>query len=577
MRPGASPDARPPDWVEHAFADVTEPAGAAISNGQAREQYRRLAREQTGLRRVATLVAEGATPADVFAAIAREVALVLKLPVAVMYRYEPDGTATVVASVGASTLPVGTNWPLDGASLASLVRKTGRPARVENYSDNPRTANEAASRAGVARAVGAPIVVDGELWGFVGAGASQHRSLPAHAERHLSRFTTLLASAISYTQARENLSLVAEQHAALVRLAALVADGAEPRMVFDAVCEEAGRVLRASTVNLARFTSEGFSVTTAAWSLRGPPVPLGTRSRLDGDPMATMVRDTATPGRSDSCKAPSRELRDHVRRLGVRSAVAAPVNVDGRVWGALIAARDGPDPLPAGVEQRLATFAEVIVAGLSSAAARSELAASRVRIVESADEQRRRIVRDLHDGAQSRLLHAVIALERVKASGDLAPDVRPLVEEGLTHARSAIDELRELAHGIHPAILTNTGLAAAVAALADRAPLPVEIAIPQERYPASVESAAYFVAAEALTNVAKYARASRARITATRTSAGLRLVVEDDGVGGAKRAPGRGLAGLGDRLAALNGVLAIDSRPGGGTRIRAEIPLPAPA
>jgi signal transduction histidine kinase len=157
------------------------------------------------------------------------------------------------------------------------------------------------------------------------------------------------------------------------------------------------------------------------------------------------------------------------------------------------------------------------------------------------------------------------------------PHVRSLVEQGVTHVRSAIGELRELAHGIHPEILTHHGLAAAVQPLADRASLPVEIEIPDERYPTPVESAAYFVAAEALTNMTKYARASTARIRGTRTPAGLSLVIEDDGVGGAKRTPGSGLAGLGDRLAALDGVLTVDSPPGGGTRIRAEIPLRASA
>jgi signal transduction histidine kinase len=144
------------------------------------------------------------------------------------------------------------------------------------------------------------------------------------------------------------------------------------------------------------------------------------------------------------------------------------------------------------------------------------------------------------------------------------------------HARLAIGELRELAHGIHPAILTHGGLAAAVEVLADNTPLPVQLGIAEERYPTPVESAAYFVAAEALTNVVKYARASTARVSATRTAAGLHLVVEDDGVGGAERAMGGGLAGLGDRLAALDGVLGIDSPPGGGTRISADIPLQAP-
>jgi signal transduction histidine kinase len=186
-------------------------------------------------------------------------------------------------------------------------------------------------------------------------------------------------------------------------------------------------------------------------------------------------------------------------------------------------------------------------------------------------------VRDMHDGAQQRLVHTVLVLQQAHDRDDVPDEVRSLIESGLTHAHSAISELRELAYGIHPEVLTHNGLAAAVQALADRVPLAVDIEIPDERYPTPVESAAYFVAAEALTNVAKHARASTARITTNRAPAALRLVVEDDGVGGARPAPGRGLSGLRDRLAALGGRLAIDSPPGGGTRISAEIPLPAAA
>jgi signal transduction histidine kinase len=401
------------------------------------------------------------------------------------------------------------------------------------------------------------------------------------AERRLSQFTALVATAISNSQAREDLSQLAHEQAALRRLATLVAQAAEPRVVFDAVCEETGRLLGASSVNLDRFTADGLDVTMAGWSVREVHVPAGTRMALDGDSVRSLVRDTAAPARFDSYEHASGELGDLIRRLGIRSEVGAPVVVEGRVWGALVAASDGPDQLPAGTELRLAGFAELIATAISNGAARSELLASRVRIVEAADEQRRRVVRDMHDGAQSRLIHTVIALERAQvhaqAYDDVAPEVRELVEEGLMHARSAINELRELAHGIHPAILTNKGLAAAIEVLADRTPLPVELDIPDERFPNAVESAAYFVAAEALTNVVKYARASTARIEGARTPAGLRLVVEDDGVGGARRAPGGGLAGLGDRVAALDGVLAIDSPPGGGTRIRAEIPVPTAA
>jgi PAS domain S-box-containing protein len=571
----SSPDAPLPDRFQDRLVAFTELVATAISNSQAREELRWLADEQAALRRVATLVAEGATPAEVFAAVAREVGVVLKMPLVAMYRYEADGTATVAGSTGDHPFQAGTNWPLDGPSLASTVRKTGRPTRIWDYEDIPGTLGEAAWRAGFRAGVGAPVVVDGEVWGMVAACADQPESGLPDAESRLSQFTSLVATAISNTQAREDVRRLADEQAALRHLATLVAQGADSQVVFDGVCEETGRLLGASSVNLAHFTSDGFNVTMAGWSVRGVHVPAGTRLPLDGDAINTVVRDTAAPGRVDSYEDASGELAELIRRLGIRSEVGAPVVVEGEVWGALTAASDRPDPLPAGTEHRLVRFAELIATAVSKAAAHAELVASRVRIVEAADEQRRRVVRDLHDGAQQRLVHAVIALQRAQARDDIPPDVRSLVEEGLMHARSAIGELRELAHGIHPAVLTKYGLAAAIQALTARAALPVEIEVPEDRYPTSVESAVYFVAAEALTNVEKHARASKVRITATRTPGGMRLVVEDDGVGGAKRAPGRGLAGLGDRLAALDGVLAVESSRGGGTRIRAEIPLPA--
>jgi PAS domain S-box-containing protein len=203
-----------------------------------------------------------------------------------------------------------------------------------------------------------------------------------------------------------------------------------------------------------------------------------------------------------------------------------------------------------------------------------EVRASRARIVEAADEQRRRVVRDLHDGAQAGLVHVVMALQLALRAGNVPGEARTLVGQALDSARSAIDELRELSHGIHPAALTDGGLAAAVQTLTSRTSLPVVLEIADERYPDTVESAAYFVVAEALTNVTKYAQASTARVTTTETAGRLVLTVEDDGIGGARTADGGGLAGLADRLAALDGTLTVSSQPGEGTYIRAEIPLP---
>jgi signal transduction histidine kinase len=257
----------------------------------------------------------------------------------------------------------------------------------------------------------------------------------------------------------------------------------------------------------------------------------------------------------------------------LRSAVAVPVVVEGTLWGCVLVLANDRSLFPAAIEDRLRSFTELIATAIANTQARDELIASRARIVEAAFEQRRRVVRDLHDGAQQRLVHAVMTLQLARGQPDVRPEVAKLVGEALDHTSAAIEELRELAHGLHPALLTTRGIAAAVEGLADRSPVPVRVDIPKERYPASVESAAYFVAAEALTNVAKYARASTARVTLTRTAGALVLVVEDDGVGGATRSPGSGLAGLQDRIAAFDGTLTVDSPPGAGTRVRAEIPL----
>jgi PAS domain S-box-containing protein len=203
----------------------------------------------------------------------------------------------------------------------------------------------------------------------------------------------------------------------------------------------------------------------------------------------------------------------------------------------------------------------------------SEVSASRARIVEAADEQRRRVVRDLHDGAQAMLVRVVLLLQLARQAGEVPDEVRAEIDDALDNARAAIDALRELARGIHPVTLTRRGLAAAVMHLAERAPVPVTVEIGGERYPNSVEATAYFVVAEALTNVAKYADASTVRVTATRSSSHLVLEVDDDGIGGAAPSVDGGLSGLVDRLAALDGMLEVSSPPGEGTRVRATLPL----
>jgi signal transduction histidine kinase len=260
--------------------------------------------------------------------------------------------------------------------------------------------------------------------------------------------------------------------------------------------------------------------------------------------------------------------------MGSRSAVGAPIVVDGRVWGVLVATSPKAGSLPGDTESRLRNCTELVATAISNTEARTELAASRARVVATADKERRRVVRDLHDGAQQRLVHTVITLKLARrAVQNEREDAAALLTEALDHAEQATAELRELAHGILPAVLTQGGLRAGVDALASRMPVPVENGVTVGRLPAAVEATAYFVVAEALTNVAKHARSERATVTARIEDGTLVVHVRDDGIGGAQRT-GSGITGLTDRLAALDGELRVESPADRGTVVAATIPLP---
>jgi signal transduction histidine kinase len=253
------------------------------------------------------------------------------------------------------------------------------------------------------------------------------------------------------------------------------------------------------------------------------------------------------------------------------AAIGAPIVVEGRLWGMLAAVGHGHQ-LPAHTEDRLAQFAELVAAAIGNAESRTQLTASRARIVAATDDERRRVVRDLHDGAQQRLVHTVVTLKLAHRALERGSEATALVKEALQQAQRANVELRELAHGIIPAVLTRGGLPAGVAALASRMPVPVDTTVCVGRLPAAVEATAYFVVAEALTNVAKHARAARAAVLARVEDDALRIDVRDDGIGGA-RPEGSGLTGLADRVAVLDGRLRVESPTDGGTLVVAAIPL----
>jgi PAS domain S-box-containing protein len=374
-----------------------------------------------------------------------------------------------------------------------------------------------------------------------------------------------------------------EEQAALRRVAVAVASERRAEDVFDVVTEEVGRLLGAHSADLVRFEPGGEAcVLVGRWSEPAiqsndigksvNPYDVGATIPLHGGP-ATMVYETGGPIRVDAASVPS-PFAERASARGINSIAAAPIVVSGRLWGAFIVALATPESLAQGSEQRVEEFARLVSLALANAEARKELAGQRARIVEAGDEERRRLERNLHDGAQQRLVSLSLSLRLAQsklASNPHAAD--ELLSSASIELALALEELRELARGIHPAVLTERGLGPALESLADRAPLPVELErLPDERLPGQVEAAAYYVVSEALANVAKYAEASAVKVRVAQENGFAVVEVSDDGVGGADPSGGSGLRGLTDRVEALEGRLAIESSPGAGTRLRAEIP-----
>jgi signal transduction histidine kinase len=371
-------------------------------------------------------------------------------------------------------------------------------------------------------------------------------------------------------------ALVAEQ-SALRRVATLVASDPEPRALFDAVCEELARVLGVDSTDMVRYEGDGTASVVGTWVASGAPsFPVGTQIPVDGETVSARIHRSGRPERVDDYAGTAGELAASLRAAGIWSAVGAPITVDGKAWGAIMSIADRPHAFPAGTEQRVAHFAELITAALANADARAQLAASRARLVEAGYEERRRLERDLHDGAQQEFVSAALRLRlaRERLERTAPGEAVELVDAALEQLQTGLRDLRDLAAGIHPSVLTDHGLGAAIEALATRSAVPVQLgSLPVERLPPAVETTAYFVVAEGLTNAAKHARAEQADV-AVRTEDGWAVVeVRDDGVGGADAVGGTGLRGLADRVGALGGALDVSSPPRGGTTITARIPL----
>jgi signal transduction histidine kinase len=359
-------------------------------------------------------------------------------------------------------------------------------------------------------------------------------------------------------------------------VATLVAEGASPGAVLDAVAAEMEELLGADQVALNRFESGNEVILLAHRGLDAERTPVGTRVSTEGESVTATVRRTGRPARMEGYESAGGALAEIARATGLRSSVSAPIKVEGKVWGVITASWKGEQSPPASTEERMAKFAELLDTAIANADSRDQLTASRARLITAADDARRRVVRDLHDGAQQRFVHAIVTLKLAqRALRQEDEKAEALLGEALQHAEQGNAELRELAHGILPAGLSRGGLRAGVDAFVARLDLPVRVEVSSERLPAEIEASAYFIVAEALTNVMKHAQAARAEVTAcVEEDAVLRVEVRDDGVGGADTS-GHGLVGMADRVNALGGQLSVESPADGGTLVSAQLPLSA--
>jgi signal transduction histidine kinase len=400
--------------------------------------------------------------------------------------------------------------------------------------------------------------------------STTRKTLPADTERRLADFTELVATGIADAESRAALGRLAQQQTALRRVATLVAEGVPPAEVFSALAEEVSGLLDAEAATIGRLEADGKVAVVAVSGATSDEAVLGTRFEPDPDTVIAAVIKTARSTRKDDYGSAS----EPARRLGIRSGVGVPIVVEGALWG-IVAIGTVRERFPEDTEQRLGEFTELAATAIANAESRSELAASRARIVAASDETRRQIERDLHDGTQQRLVSIGFELRLAESTVPAElEETRKTIVKVAGEINSVIDELREISRGIHPAVLSEGGLGPALRTLGRRSAIEVELHdVTEDRLPEQVEVAAYYVVSEALTNAAKHANASRVDIEAAVQDSSLRLSIRDDGAGGANPASGTGLIGLRDRVEALGGSIEIDSPPGHGTHVVVRLPL----
>jgi GAF domain-containing protein len=421
-----------PADLEARLQEFAELVAISVSNAESRDGRGRLADQQAGLGRVATLAAQGAGLDEIIGAVAAELARVADVSGVRFVRYETGGESVVVASFNDPSFPMGKRWSAERSSIEAVIHETGHAARVDDFAQLVGRIAAGQREAGLDYEVGAPIIVGGQVWGMIGLRVLERRetlaiSAAGYAGRpvlsvesrddvdgRLEPFTELVAIAISRAQAYDDLRQLAEEQAALRRVATRVAEGAPANEIFDAVSSEIAGALGLQGVEMARYDAGATAIVISAFG--DHPFPAGSSLTLDDPSVRSTVFRTGSPARIDDYTVLPGAIAEDTRSIGFRSAIGVPIVVEGTAWGAIIAFSRGPDPIPERSEIRLSQFTELVATAVSNATARADLIASRARIVAAGDAARRRLERNLHDGTQQRLLALHLDLQQIRAS-----------------------------------------------------------------------------------------------------------------------------------------------------------------
>ena len=470
-----------PTGVEQRLQQFADLVAAALASIQARREIQALADEHAALRRVAELSSREATVSEVLDAVANEAARLAGVDFTCVMRFAADG-GTEVVGVGRAPagLSVGMQAPAGGDGAVQRVWRTGRAARVDDLLQMVGYWPAVAAKLGVSNSAAAPIRIDSALWGVLVV-VAREQPLPPNIEAHLSNFSELAGSVIAATQSRLELLTLANEQAALRQVAELVAHGVPLEEVFAAVATAASTLLGNRGATLTCYVDQLTSVVVAA---SGSPVPVGLKVSTHVDTAIGQIFRTGLPVRLLTYEGT--DMAEIAAHLDISSTVTVPVVAEGRIWGTLSTASNGAPPPPE-TEYRLTQFAHLAAAAIANAENKQNLRASRARVVAAADETRRRLQRDVHDSAQQRLVHTIIALQLAEGALNEGGEVRALIEEALRNARRANHDIRNIIRGILPDALTHGGLTAGLETLLDDLPMPVKMRVRVPRLTAALE------------------------------------------------------------------------------------------